>query len=154
MRTSRSALLGLLVVLLTPPMLGCASTDADWVELRGERYVVEIADDDASRAQGLMFRDRLAPGHGMLFIHDVEEVQAFWMKNTRIPLDILYFDAQLRLVSMSPRTPPCTAGNRCPLYPSAGPAQYTLEINAGEAARLGVQPGDALRLSPSISDRR
>jgi len=154
MRTTRTALLGLLLGLLALPLTGCASTDAAWVELRGERYVVEIADDDASRAQGLMFRDRLAPGHGMLFIHDVEDVQAFWMKNTRIPLDILYFDAQLRLVSMSQRTPPCTAGDRCPVYPSTGPALYTLEINAGEAARLGVRSGDVLTLSPSIRDRR
>ncbi|MDI6916074.1 MAG: DUF192 domain-containing protein, partial [Desulfitobacteriaceae bacterium] len=66
MSASRFVLLGLLLGLLSLPMLGCASTDAAWVELRGERYVVEIADDDASRAQGMMFRDRLAPGHGIL----------------------------------------------------------------------------------------
>lgn len=154
MKTTRYPLLALLLALLALPMTGCAGTDSPWVELRGERYVVEIADDDASRAQGLMFRDRLAPGHGMLFIHDVEEVQAFWMKNTRIPLDILYFDAQLQLVSMSERTPPCSAGNRCPVYPSTGPALYTLEIGAGDAARLGVQPGDVLRVSPSVLDGR
>lgn len=154
MPSPRFTLLGLLLGLLSLPMVGCASTDTAWVELRGERYVVEIADDDASRAQGLMFRDRLAPGHGMLFIHDVEEVQAFWMKNTRIALDILYFDAQLRLVSMSERTPPCSAGDRCPVYPSSGPALYTLEIGAGDAGRLGVQRGDTLTLSPSIGDER
>lgn len=154
MKSFRYMLPGLLLALLALPMAGCASTDGDWVELRGERYVVEIADDDASRAQGLMFRDRLAPGHGMLFIHDVEEVQAFWMKNTRIPLDILYFDAGLRLVSMSERTPPCSAGSRCPVYPSSGPALYTLEIGAGDAGRLGVRAGDTLTLSPSIGDER
>jgi uncharacterized membrane protein (UPF0127 family) len=50
----------------------------------GQRYEVEIADNDASRARGLMFRDKMADGHGMLFIHDYEEPQAYWMKNTRI----------------------------------------------------------------------
>ena len=52
------------------------------MELGGERFAVEVADDDAERARGLMFRDALAPGHGMLFIHDRQEPQAYWMKNT------------------------------------------------------------------------
>lgn len=138
------------LLLSTLPLLGCAGIPSPWVELAGERFMVEVADDDASRARGLMFRDRLEPGTGMLFIHDAEEPQAFWMKNTRIPLDILYFDAQRRLVSASRRTPPCSRGDRCPVYPSAGPAQYTLELNAGEADRLGVGPGAELTLGPGL----
>src|SRR5690606_28276109 len=67
-----------------------ARVSYDWVELGGQSYSVEIADDDAERARGLMFRDRLEAGHGMLFIHEVEAPQAYWKKNTRIPLDILY----------------------------------------------------------------
>lgn len=148
--------LRLLVLLLLwlPLLAACAGTDPHWVELRGERFTVEIADDDASRARGLMFRDSLPSGHGMLFIHDAEEPQAFWMKNTRIPLDIFYFDAQRRLVSVSRRTPPCTRGDRCPVYPSRGPALYTLELIAGEADRLGVETGDELHMSPAILSRR
>src|SRR5690606_12173623 len=99
-------------------LLGCTSllasacaSDARWVELAGERYRVELAVDDASRARGLMFRDSLAEGHGMLFIHEREAPQAYWMKNTRIPLDILYFDASLRLVSQQRDVPPCSAGD-------------------------------------------
>ena len=87
MPVSRLPLLALALLLS-----GCASAAGQWVEVGGERFKVEIADDDAERARGLMFRDELAAGTGMLFIHDAEEPQAYWMKNTRIPLDILYFD--------------------------------------------------------------
>mgnify|MGYP001255354893 FL=1 len=128
----------------------CAS-NGQWVELAGERYSVEVADDDQERARGLMFRDSLADGHGMLFIHDREERQAYWMKNTRIPLDILYFDAQLRLVTQQRDVPPCSAGDRCPPYPSRAPALYVLELNAGEARRLGLEDGAVLTLGPAIT---
>ncbi|MDH5822924.1 DUF192 domain-containing protein [Luteimonas sp. RD2P54] len=131
----------------------CAGAGEPWVELGGRRYGVEIAADDHSRARGLMFRDALAEDRGMLFIHEREERQAYWMKNTRIPLDILYFDDGLRLVSQQRDVPPCTSGVGCPAYPSAGPARYVLELNAGEAARLGLSDGESLRLGPGIADR-
>ncbi len=133
---------------------GCASAGNTWVELAGERYQVEIADDDAKRARGLMFRDALANGTGMLFIHDREEPQAYWMKNTRIPLDILYFDSALKLVSQQRNVPPCSAGNACPSYPSQRPARYVLELNAGEAERLELENGAELRLSGGITRNR
>lgn len=128
----------------------CACTPGPWVELDGERYVVEVADDDDERARGLMFRDELPAGHGMLFIHPREEPQSYWMKNTHIPLDILYFDDARRLVSQQRGVPPCSLGNRCPPYPSDAPARFVLELNAGEAARLGLEDGTQLRLGPDI----
>lgn len=67
------------------------------------------------------------------------------MKNTRIPLDIFYFDEELKLVNVSENTKPCRT-QRCPGYPSAGPAKYVLELNAGKAAELGVKAGDVLGL--------
>jgi len=132
------------------PLSGCASADTPWVELAGSRYTVEVADDDAERARGLMFRDVLDDGHGMLFIHDRTEPLAYWMKNTRIPLDILYFDEALELVSQQRDVPPCSAGNACPAYPSGAPARYVLELNAGEAARLQLSAGARLRVHPSL----
>lgn len=132
------------------PLSGCASADTPWVELAGSRYTVEVADDDAERARGLMFRDVLGDGHGMLFIHDRTEPLAYWMKNTRIPLDILYFDDALELVSQQRDVPPCSAGNACPAYPSGAPARYVLELNAGEAARLQLSAGARLRVHPSL----
>ena len=128
---------------------GCAA-GGDWVELGGKRYVVEVAKTDAERERGLMFRDQLPAGHGMLFIHPRQEPQAYWMKNTRIALDILYFDDAHRLVSQQRDVPPCSLGDACPPYPSDAPARYVLELNAGEAARLGLHDGDALRVSPSV----
>lgn len=116
------------------------------VELGGERFSVEIADSDETRARGLMFRDSLAADRGMLFVFGREAMRAFWMKNTRIPLDILYFDADLELVSMQQSVPPCGAAPRCPSYPSAAPAQYVLELRAGTARRLGVKTGDRLQV--------
>ncbi|GAB3102990.1 DUF192 domain-containing protein [Lysobacter terrae] len=129
---------------------GCATGGDSWVELGGQRYQVEIADDDAERARGLMFRDELAKDSGMLFIHDAEEPQAYWMKNTRIPLDILYFDNALQLVSQQRDVPPCALGDGCPPYPSNAPARYVLELNAGEAARLKLENGAKLKVSRDI----
>jgi uncharacterized membrane protein (UPF0127 family) len=132
-------------------LVGCASgSGSNWVELAGTRYEVEVADDDAERARGLMFRDELPAGRGMLFLHEREQPQAYWMKNTRIPLDILYFDSSRRLVSQQRDVPPCTAGDRCPPYPSDAPARYVLELNAGEAARLKLEDGSELTFGPGI----
>lgn len=136
--------------LLLVSLCGCACDGGPWVELRGQRVCVEIADDDQERARGLMFRDSLAADAGMLFLFDEEAPRAFWMMNTRIPLDILYFDDGLRLVSASLRTPPCRSTTRCPSYPSTAPARYVLELNAGRADELGVRLGDVLTLSPDI----
>jgi uncharacterized membrane protein (UPF0127 family) len=132
-------------------LAGCATAGQHWVELAGKRYTVEVATTDAQRERGLMFRDSLSVDHGMLFIHDSEAPQAYWMKNTRIPLDILYFDNARRLVSQRRDTPPCTLGDACPPYPSDAPARYVLELNAGQAAGLQLRNGTELRIDPQIA---
>ena len=131
-------------------LAGCASAGNDWVELGGRRYLVEVATTDAQRERGLMFRDELATDHGMLFVHDREEPQAYWMKNTHIPLDILYFDNARRLVSQQRDVPPCSLGDACPPYPSQAPARYVLELNAGQAEALHLQDGAMLSIDPRI----
>jgi uncharacterized membrane protein (UPF0127 family) len=147
----RAGILLICLVATLLPLSGCASS-GPWVEISGQRISVEIADDHAERSRGLMHRDRLAPGTGMLFVHADQERLAYWMKNTRIPLDILYFDKDRRLVSVS-RAAPCSLGDRCPPHPSAGPALYVLEINAGEAESLGIAAGDTLAFGPGIPER-
>ena len=124
---------------------GCAQlTDRPMVEINGNRFAVEIADTPDSRERGLMFRQEMPAGSGMLFIFDDEDVRTFWMKNTYIALDILYFDAEKRLVSAQLDVPPCGEQIRCPFYPSAGPARYVLELSAGQSKNLGLKPGDIL----------
>ena len=113
------------------------------VEIGGKHFKVDIADTRDKQALGLMFRESMAADHGMLFIFPTEAPRSFWMKNTRIPLDIMYFDEDFKLVSISADTPPCRA-SRCPSYPSAAPAMYVLELNAGTASELGVGLGDRL----------
>ena len=139
----------LILLVLMSMLSGCASAGS-WVELGGQRYKVEVADDDAERARGLMFRDELATGHGMIFVHDREEPQSYWMKNTKIPLDILYFDDARKLVAQQRDVPPCSAGDACPSYPSNAPARYVLELNAGEAAKLKLENGAELTLGGGI----
>ncbi|ODU52666.1 MAG: ACR family protein [Lysobacteraceae bacterium SCN 69-48] len=139
-----------LLPLLACAMSGCAGASQPWVEIAGQRYAVELADDDAERARGLMFRDAMADDRGMLFIHDTQEPQAYWMKNTRIALDILYFDNDRKLVSQQRGVPPCSLGDACPSYPSNAPARYVLELNAGQAEKLKLQDGAILTFGPGI----
>ena len=139
-----------LLPLLACAMSGCAGASQPWVEIAGQRYAVELADDDAERARGLMFRDAMADDRGMLFIHDAQEPQAYWMKNTRIALDILYFDNDRKLVSQQRGVPPCSLGDACPSYPSNAPARYVLELNAGQAEKLKLQDGATLTFGPGI----
>ena len=144
----------ILMLLTACSLSACASAHGPWVELAGHRYAIEIADDDAERARGLMFRDAMAADRGMLFIHDRQEPQAYWMKNTRIALDILYFDNTRKLVSQQRDVPPCSLGDACPSYPSNAPARYVLELNAGEAARLKLEDGALMTLSSGIPEAK
>jgi len=141
----------LLLCVLLP---ACAGDGLKTLRLKDARYHVELAVDPASRTRGLMFRDSMPKDHGMLFVFPYNERQAFWMKNTRIPLDILYFDDEGRFVSASYRTPPCGAGDRCPSYPSSARARYVLELNAGVGEALALAPGDRLELPSDLPPAR
>ena len=135
----------LLYILMLTACSACASGEPS-VVLGGKTFSVEIADTQGEHALGLMYRDSMPADHGMIFLFPNEAPRSFWMKNTRIPLDIMYFDKDLKLVSISADTPPCRVSN-CPSYSSKAPAQYVLELNAGLAASLGVKVGDQLTLN-------
>jgi uncharacterized membrane protein (UPF0127 family) len=101
-------------------------------------FLVEVADSDVEREYGLMCRKAMAPDRGMLFIFPRAEQQAFWMRNTLIPLDIIYIGADGKVVSITRNARPL---DESPL-PSAGPARFVLELAGGRAAQIGLLPGD------------
>lgn len=139
--TKNSILFGLVVLLA-----GC-QTAQHQVSINDVTFQVTLAEDDNSRAMGLMYQESLPDDQGMLFIFPDSRPRAFWMKNTLIPLDILYFNHNLVLVSIQADVPPCrSTTTRCPNYPSEKPAKYVLEINAGLATKYGFKVGDQMIL--------
>lgn len=136
-----------LLALIVLTIRAAFALDAMQVTVGSAPFQVEIARSVAERTQGLMFREALPPDHGMLFVQPPGPA-AFWMKNTYIPLDLLYFDTAGQLTQIIAAAPPC-ATRICPIYSShSGEIRYILEINAGEAARRGIQIGDRLEPRP------
>jgi uncharacterized membrane protein (UPF0127 family) len=109
---------------------------------RGRHVVaVELARTDAERARGLMHRSALAPDAGMLFIFDELADHAFWMKNTLIPLDMIFIGDDGRVTGIVARAAPGDLSPRS----AGGPSRYVLEVNGGWAEAHGVAPGDQVR---------
>lgn len=102
------------------------------------RFVVEIADNDVTRTQGLMHRKALAPDRGMLFDFKTPRDVAFWMRNTYIPLDLIFIQKNGRVLSIARNAKPL---DETPI-PSGGPVVAVLEVAGGRAAQIGVLPGD------------
>jgi YVTN family beta-propeller protein len=107
------------------------------------RVFVEVPDDEEEHMRGLMFRQHLPSNAGMLFAFSSEEPRAFWMKNTLVPLDMIFVNDNSEIVDIIENVPPCEQ-DPCPSYPSEEPAQYVLEVNAGFVQQTGVHVGDRL----------
>jgi uncharacterized membrane protein (UPF0127 family) len=103
---------------------------------------VEIADTPAAQRRGLMFRRELAQDAGMIFVFDTEVEHPFWMKNTYLPLDMIFISRALHVVGVVANAEPLTETN----LTVSKPSQYVLEVNAGFAARHGIEPGAQVRL--------
>jgi uncharacterized membrane protein (UPF0127 family) len=143
----------LLALLLATPSCktepASATAEPYTVELKigTETFHVEVADTVKKQQLGLMHRKTMAADHGMLFVFPDERERSFWMKNTHIPLDIIYADAKGKVVSIKQMQPL----DESPV-PSDGPARYAVEINQGAAKRAGVKAGDVLVIPPEVRE--
>jgi uncharacterized protein len=104
-------------------------------------FQVEIADDDATRERGLMNRRYMAADHGMLFVFDREAPVSFWMKNTYIPLDMIFISRAGVVTNIVAHAEPLSER----VIPSGPPCAAVLELNGGEAAAIGLKVGDKVR---------
>ena len=102
------------------------------------KFTVELATTPGQMEQGLMFRKSLPPDAGMLFDYRAPSMASMWMKNTLIPLDMLFVDQQGRIINIHERAVP---GSLDPIAAMA-PARAVIELNGGTAAHLGIKPGD------------
>ncbi|MCV6596158.1 MAG: DUF192 domain-containing protein [Mangrovicoccus sp.] len=146
---SRFARRGLIGLFLWALGLGIAGAHADCAPeqalLRGEwgsaQFSVELADTHAERAQGLMFRQELPRNAGMLFVYERPQPVAFWMRNTPLPLDLIFFDERGEVIRIHHQAIPY---DETPI-PGGGPVLAVLEINGGLAKTYGFAPGDEIQ---------
>lgn len=143
--TNRTLAAAFAVVIAGAPVTAVAACGPGQIDLRWQggaaRFTVEVADTEASRATGLMNRDKMSASAGMLFVYDSPRRAMFWMKNTLIPLDMVFADANGVVTAVhSDAVPQDTT-----TIDGGDGVKYVLEINGGLAARLGIAPGAEMR---------
>jgi YVTN family beta-propeller protein len=107
---------------------------------------IDVSDDRGEQSIGLMFRKSLEWNNGMLFVFEDESNLSFWMKNTYIPLDMIFVDKDFRIVDINQNAQPCIEEKHCPSYSSKQPAKYVLEVNAGFVKQNKIKIGDTVDL--------
>lgn len=110
-------------------------------------FRAETAQTPEQRGRGLMYRDSLGEKDGMLFIFDSPRPHGIWMKNMRMPLDILWLDSEKKIVDLKQNVPFCT-NEPCTVYEPLHPAAYVLELKAGAVSRTGLKSGSKMTLKP------
>lgn len=119
--------------------------------LNGKKVFLEIADDVYSRELGLMFRESLLPNNGMIFIFEKPEKVNFWMKNMKIPLDLIFISDN-KIAKIYSSVPACKTED-CPGYSSDNNIDYVIETNAGFCKKYGIKSGQIIKLDPIILNR-
>ena len=142
-----------LIVLLLAPLSACngappatapAAPTVD-VKIKDKHFALEIAATAQQRETGLMHRQSMPAGHGMIFVFTQPHVLSFWMKNTLIPLDIIYVDGHGKVIDILPLAPKDETA-----VESSGPAQYAIELNRGAAAAADLHVGDVIELPKTL----
>lgn len=138
-RTARSGLAALALV-VSLPLAACSDESSLTIHTAegDHRFSVELVDTPESRAKGLMYVQELADDAGMLFDFQEERAVSFWMRNTYIPLDMLFIEADGTILNIHANARPHDTTS----IPSAGPVQFVLEIAGGRSAELGIEAGD------------
>ena len=152
MREKNAKFLMIFLLIFLPVFLAnCAKNSENFKRIyigSGEKLIeikVEIADDSNERENGLMFREKLNENAGMLFVFGEDALQTFWMKNTLIPLDMVFIDGNFEIVDIK-HAVPCRA-EPCALYRSAKPAKYVLEVNGNFTIKNNINIGDKIILN-------
>src|SRR3954454_12684110 len=134
--------IGILLAASLALPVGVRAADPHTLEIASKTgvhiFTVEIADTDATREKGLMYRKSLPDGSGMLFDFHQEQDVGFWMQNTYIPLDMLFIRADGRILRIAENTEPFSTR----VIRSGGPVRAVLEVIGGTARKLGIAPGD------------
>lgn len=138
-------LFAIVALLLFVAIFNIKQAKENLVIIKGKKIIIEIADSEEERSKGLMFRTSLKENAGMLFIFDQPSIQAFWMKNTLIPLDMIFIDENKRIADIA-TAQPCTL-DPCPVYKSTRQVIYVLEVNAGFAERNNIDVGDKVEIN-------
>ena len=127
----------------TPEPIFLSEGELSFLDANGKelsKLEIEIVDNNADRQKGMMFRKSMPEHRGMLFVFDQQEPQAFWMKNTLIPLDIIYVNDKKTVVSIQKNATPLSEKS----LPSDAPAIYVVETNAGYSAKFGISKGSKI----------
>jgi len=134
--------LALLVLALSTPLEALRAAGQQTIEIASKTgvhsFAVEVVDNDADRAKGLMYRRELPEGRGMLFDFQRDQEVSFWMQNTYIPLDMIFIRGDGRILRIEENTEPLSTR----MIPSRGPVRAVLEVIGGTSRKLGIAPGD------------
>ena len=130
----------LALVWMTPPRAATTGTLEIASKTGVHSFTVEVVATDEERARGLMYRREVPEGHGMLFDFKSEQPVSFWMKNTYVPLDMIFIRADGRILRIAENTKPMSED----LVPSGGPVLAVLEVVAGTAKKFGIAAGDTV----------
>jgi len=132
----------LIFILLLLLVSGCSQSD--YVMIKGKTVNVELADTNQERTNGLMFREELCEDCGMLFVFEDSDFRSFWMKDTLIPLDVVFIDENLEIVNIE-HAAPCLE-EVCDIYASTEKVKYVLEVNGNFTIENSINTGDKVAI--------